>query len=330
MQLHKNRYNRLNFTENQITDLHNIYLEHNNKLKSLFTNTIFDSYRKWTNDLSRHLDDISIKRLLLMIYQTENIIPTCKWCNTILDNIKYIKRINNIDFRSRFDLSCDQCKISRPWATRHFISNDVLVARGKLISDAKLEFFKTTNGKEIAKSVGKQNSIKLHKYYIEVGCSDVTRKKISDNIKCRILSGEFTPNIHNRWTHWNANIDNKKYRSSWDACFHVSNPHLLYELYRIKYYDNILNKDRIYISDFYDITNNILYELKPTIFYLKEVNKINQVIQHCLLNKIKFIWINENNIIDYIDENKFDTKDKLIQLNKLKSQVTNGTKENKN
>ena len=48
----------------------------------------------------------------------------------------------------------------------------------------------------------------------------------------------------------------------------------------------------------------ILYEIKPRSSYNTQVEKISKVIEFCKINKIKFIWINENNILKYIDESK--------------------------
>jgi len=41
------------------------------------------------------------------------------------------------------------------------------------------------------------------------------------------------------------------------------------------------------------------------------------LINHCKENGYKFKWINEYNIIDYINESDFDTGDGVKQLNKL-------------
>jgi len=44
------------------------------------------------------------------------------------------------------------------------------------------------------------------------------------------------------------------------------------------------------------------------------------IISYCIKNDIKFIWINEYNIMNYIDESKFKGKNKK-QLNKLKQGI---------
>ena len=53
----------------------------------------------------------------------------------------------------------------------------------------------------------------------------------------------------------------KKFRSSWEAFFNLVNPLFSYETRRVGY----IHKDEkhTYIIDFDDITNKILYEIKP-------------------------------------------------------------------
>lgn len=87
--------------------------------------------------------------------------------------------------------------------------------------------------------------------------------KMSNTMKNKILEGSFTPNTTNRLTHKNllSEITGLKYRSSWERSYHENHPHLLYEQTRIEYYDG--DKRRIYIVDFTDHINKILYEIKP-------------------------------------------------------------------
>ena len=141
--------------------------------------------------------------------------------------------------------------------------------------------------------------------------------KSGNTLKIKIQNGEFTPPITNTWTHWNACIllDNKtfKFRSSWEACFWFCNQHLKYESIRIK------GKNKTYISDFYDISTNTLYEIKPCNRYNIEIDKMNTIINYCTSNNIKFIWINEKNISKYIKEEILYTNDSATnQYNKLK------------
>lgn len=43
---------------------------------------------------------------------------------------------------------------------------------------------------------------------------------------------------------------------------------------------------------------------------------MQQIIRYCLLNKIKFIWINEDNILSFINKDDF-TGENLEQLQKV-------------
>lgn len=91
--------------------------------------------------------------------------------------------------------------------------------------------------------------------------SMIDKKRRSDIMKEKILSGEFTPNSNNRNTHWDARYENKCYRSSWEALYQYINPHAEYEQLRIKY--SINNTTKIYIVDFVDHINKQVVEVKP-------------------------------------------------------------------
>ena len=72
--------------------------------------------------------------------------------------------------------------------------------------------------------------------------------------------------------------------------------------------------DRIYIVDFFDPENNVLYEIKPIEFYKQEIFKISQAINYSFNHSISFFWINENNILDYVDVNKFQKNNSELLL----------------
>lgn len=94
-----------------------------------------------------------------------------------------------------------------------------------------------------------------------VKMSDSSKKKKSDRMKQKILSGEFTPNSNNRNTHWDSTFDSKPYRSSWEALYQFINQDAEYEKLRIEY--NINGQTKIYIVDFIDHINRIVVEVKP-------------------------------------------------------------------
>jgi hypothetical protein len=194
---------------------------------------------------------------------------------------------------------------------------------GEKIADAKRKFFKTEYGKEVAKNVGKANSINLKNYFkTDAGKAQIHRSSILQSriMIDKIKSGEFTPNITNSFTKWDAKIlledgTYKKFRSSWEACFWYSNRNLKYEYMRISYIDQN-GLDRTYIADFINESGDILYEIKPKSYFPPQKNKMDSIISYCNSNGIKFMWINEYNIMNYIDIDIFEGEN-YKQLEKL-------------
>jgi hypothetical protein len=143
-------------------------------------------------------------------------------------------------------------------------------------------------------------------------------KKSSNSQKLNILNGTFTPqNNYRTKRRIQININDNQYyfRSSWEVCFFVSNQYLEYESLRIKY--KLKDEYKIYIPDFIDNKNKIIYELKPKRQYLTQIEKMNGGIQWCMNNNYKFIWINEYNINGYLDKNICQTEKYLLYYNKL-------------
>jgi hypothetical protein len=238
----------------------------------------------------------------------------CLRCKTRLDDSMFMQQPwPNYGWKKSCSKKCTYLKIvqNRP------------ADMGEKISAAKLKFFQTTEGKKVAKSVGLQNSISMKMYAADPNTLNARKSagaKRSVTVKNKILSGEFSPPLHNRWTSWISTITInekvKKFRSSWDACFWFCNQHLEYETLRIPYFK--LNEQKVYIADFYDKHTNTLYELKPKSIMLKEKDKINHVINHCNINKINFIWINEDNLMNYIDAVKISENSSAnIQFKKV-------------
>jgi len=125
--------------------------------------------------------------------------------------------------------------------------------------------------------------------------------KISNKMKKLIQDGKFTPCITNSWTHWESylilNNIKIKYRSDWEACFHLLNENLLYEKIRIPYYiDGVFHN---YIVDFYDDKNKILYEIKPSKLADTKINiiKFNYCKKWCSENQVDFRIISEQYFI---------------------------------
>jgi len=227
---------------------------------------------------------------------------------------------------SRNRKHCDICQDDRVWARGLFPE------RGIKVSNSKKSFFQTDYGKKVASNVGRINSVKMKEYNSNPNTLDsrlIRNKKLSDTMKSKIANGTFTPKITNTRTHWNAKIilDSgivRKFRSSWEAVFWNCNRYLEFETLRIPWVDEF-NESHSYIADFHDKDNNIIYEIKPRSTWPAQQTKMQQIIKYCLDNNIKFIWINEDNILNYINETEF-TGENYKQYQK----VINGIKKNKN
>lgn len=92
--------------------------------------------------------------------------------------------------------------------------------------------------------------------------SDEYKNEQSERVKESILNGDFTPNPNNRLSRWKNKWNGTKYRSSWEMRYHKLHPHLEYEKIRIPYEYN--GKHHIYITDFVDEAERIIYEIKPS------------------------------------------------------------------
>ena len=123
-------------------------------------------------------------------------------------------------------------------------------------------------------------------------------------MKQKILNGEFTPAVRNSRTHWTAQLNGKKYRSTWERNFHEKYPHLLYEYIRIPYYFE--NTKHIYITDFVNINEKIVYEIKPSTLVddAKVQAKSKAAMKWCDSNDYTFIVVTELTESCLQDENK--------------------------
>ncbi len=318
------RLKRTVLTIDEISNIITLYKndKSSNVLKGLFSrNIVSKSGFKW--DISRHLFEyqqvLLIKELLLLDDINCNICNYCK-CETEF-NLK----------TKKYNKFCVECYKSRPWIHKMKSIEDRLVQYNKTSNSLKL-FAKTKIGEELYKNLGKHNSVKMKEFNKTDKGKDNIRKNANRNSKLmreKIALGNYTPPITNSFTHWDAKIllnsgEIKKFRSSWEACFYFCNQHLLFEKLRIPYFDCQKQVERTYIADFFDNVNNILYELKPKSQWLQSNAKLQQIISYCLKNNIKFIWLNEDNILDYIDEFLF-IGENVLQLKKLKKGIKNGS-----
>lgn len=251
-------------------------------------------------------------------------IPLCKNCG------KECKRLNGRVFANFCKMCSDTLNLNGAASRKYFYNKTELKKLYKKAGKSVCNTYKKKikNPLELKKlrqiwnSNGEKISSKLKAYFkTDVGIIQKQKNAIkqSKTMRKMIVDGRFTPNITNSWTHWNAaiNIDGniKRFRSSWEACFYLSNPYLEYETIRVPYV-NENNKCKITIVDFYDRKKRILYEIKPRITFIKQQEKINAIIDYCINNNIKFIWINEKNILEYVDKRCF-IGDNLVQYEKM-------------
>lgn len=278
---------------------------------SPFSSKKFEDEYKWKNDIIRHMDVLSANEFF---YLLESDVPKCKGCKNTLSSKEYSYGARKLGFKG-FKKYCSICKANEPWKSREKSPREC-----KSISDGLRRWAKTKDGKTYYKIVSKRNQefmLKFSNTPEGKRIREESKPKQSASIKERIRGGQFTPNITNSWTHWDATvkIDGKirKYRSSWEACFAVCHPEYKYETLRIPYGDG-----KTYIGDFYDDPNRVLYEIKPRKTYNAQVYKITSVIEWCMRNRVKFVWINEQNILKYVDCNKIfgyneDQYDKMLK-----------------
>lgn len=310
-----NRFKRIDYSDDEINDLFEKYKMNNNKFISLFSGKNKTNYRLWKYDLAINMSRTSKCKLQHLINDYENKVPSCSICRSRLTVYELDETIN------RYKNHCNSCIKHHTWAKRENLESDKLIERGKKISKSKKEFYATDYGKETAKNIGKKNTTSLKEYFkTEEGINQLklNSKRQSKIMKEKIANGKFTPNITNSRTHWKAEIvidgNIVKFRSSWEACVWYCNRQLEYESFRIPYFKN--NTNSTYIADFFDKATNTLYEIKPKSQWLKVNDKMQQILTYCLLNNIKFVWINENNILNFVDKNLFDSIN-IKQYNKM-------------
>lgn len=314
-----NRVNRKEFTEEEVNTLLGKYVANNDPMQSLFSGKRVDSIRKWNYDLSSHMSRTS-KRLLqhLINVHTDNV-GKCTHCGVLMQLGDFIES------EGRYRRFCTTCERKRVWFTE-MRTDEEKKARGDKISASKKLWYASEEGKMFADKIGKINSFKMKAFNLtEEGKKNIELNRIL-NRECmltKIANGEFFPPVTNSRTHWAAEIIIngviKKFRSSWEACVWLSNQSWEYEKMRIPY----LAEDghiRTYIADFNLSDRRTIYEIKPTSMWEAQNTKMQQIIKYCLTNDIKFIWINEHNIFNYINEAMFAGPN-TQQLLKLKQGI---------
>lgn len=124
-------------------------------------------------------------------------------------------------------------------------------------------------------------------------------KKVSTKLKLKILNEGYSPKSENYlifgMIEFIIDGELRKVRSLWELIFWLQNKDLQYEKVRIEYYDSEKNTNRIYITDFYDIKQNKIIEIKPS-----KYQNLN------FLDKKKAV-IDNGYQFEVVDENYFNT-----------------------
>lgn len=122
------------------------------------------------------------------------------------------------------------------------------------------------------------------------------KQKQSEHMKNMIETGQFTPKTENRLSRWKVVYNEMYFRSSWELAFYYINKDCLYEKIRLRYFDTVKNKERIYIVDFVDENKKILYEVRPKSLQKNMTDKLVSVDKYTQENGYSFVFIDE----DYI------------------------------
>lgn len=150
------------------------------------------------------------------------------------------------------------------------------------------------------------------------------KDKMSRIMKEKILNGKFTPKSENYKTfgmiEFQHNDTVRKVRSLWELLFWIENENLEYEKIRVEYFDSLENRNRVYITDFYDSEKNEIIEIKPTKF--QDV-KFEDKKRACEEKGYSFRVLNEKYFSKFKNDSKMISilEDKVINFEKIKSRI---------
>ena len=239
-----------------------------NRQNSPNNNGFSDEILKLKKKLCKQTESIS---KIVYDFEHPNLLHNCVICN------KNTSFKNYIEGYRRFCSSSCSCKLkvgigSRPEQSK--ILKDIYSSdRGKLIKERISNSYNIYLNSE----KGKSNNI-------------IQSKRIKD----KILNGSWTPSITNSWTHWSTVIDGKKFRSSFEEIVYLYyNKDIEYEKLRVPYIFN--NKNYIYIVDFIDNINKLVFEIKPKCLIQNEKNIVKDLYltKWAIDNKYKYKILSE-------------------------------------
>ena len=219
--------------------------------------------------------------------------------NNIIIPINKFSIMNVISFLKNVNIECaiDECTNNRIF--------------GGMRNDNRTEYgFKKFCSKECeykGRSIRQRGSNNTCHSMTEESFKSMCEKN-SVIMKIKIKNGEFTPNITNSWNYGTSylmiNDEKIKYRSSWEAFFHLCNKDLEYEKLRIEYVHD--NEKHNYIVDFIDTYNKKLYEIKPISQLDNPIVKSKEIFctKWCEKNGYELILITDEWFIENLNKNK--------------------------
>jgi len=293
----------------------------NNHIKSPVDNKWY-GYTRIFNHLACFFNENDRRIIVYELFKKSSLIPSCIFSNqalTINDfriskNAKTAHPCNPLFNKYISSLSINDHNLIH---SQILTSPDVVEKRMEKWNEMKDDPSRNTIWRENMK-LTHQNIDHPWLFNISEEEKNIRRKKSSDSQKKNILDGTFSPqNNYRTKRRIDIPFNNKTYyfRSSWEVCFFISNPKLEYESIRIQYVTE--NERKIYIPDFIDLENKILYELKPKRQYIAQIDKMDGAIKWCLENDYKFIWVNESNLINFINPEVCMSDNFLVYYNKM-------------
>lgn len=144
--------------------------------------------------------------------------------------------------------------------------------------------------------------------------------KQREGILRAIESGRYTPKVNGRQRGKGVIFEGIHFRSRYEVIYYaynkyISNNEIQFEKIRIPYFDEKQNKNRVYITDFYNKTTNEIIEIKPCCHIATELKyKLIGVANYMKNNNIKYKVITEKTLKNYFNE--------LLQLDNICSDIT--------
>jgi len=268
-------------------DKRNDLVPYINNLNLIKNKKLIASVFKHTNNYK----DLSLKHRLKIILN-HNIIEEC-YC-------LYCNKPNKIHQFKMFK-HCGSKSCIKKYLSIKAVSRNS--CKSMHTEQAKLNRVKSLIGRKLTQEhkdkIGLSNKNKWNDEFRiknkEVRIKYNVNKRLSDTMKAKILAGEFTPKSENRKRakRIKSDITGLNYRSNWELIFHEANPKLEYEKLRLSYMDG--KTQRIYITDFVDFDNKIIYEIKPS-SELNESNFLNKkkyTEEWCVKNKFLYKVVTE-------------------------------------